>query len=104
MMTFVSARSAIPTSGRSVSPWTRFFQFLMTVTAGAFDQKNFEDYPILRMDEVPEVDIHLVDSTEAPTGIGEPPVTVVAPALPWIARTSRTLSAETNTKQQESVA
>jgi len=52
-----------------------------TVTAGAFDQKNFEDYPILRMDEVPEVDVHLVDSTEAPTGIGEPPVTVVAPAL-----------------------
>jgi isoquinoline 1-oxidoreductase len=52
-----------------------------TVTAGAFDQKNFEDYPILRMDEVPEVDIHLVDSTEVPTGIGEPPVTVVAPAL-----------------------
>jgi len=52
-----------------------------TVTNGAFDQKNFEDYQILRMDEVPEVEIHVVDSTEPPTGIGEPPVTVVAPAL-----------------------
>jgi CO/xanthine dehydrogenase Mo-binding subunit len=52
-----------------------------TITRGAFDQKNFEDYPILRMDEVPEVDVHLVESTERPTGLGEPPLTVVAPAL-----------------------
>jgi isoquinoline 1-oxidoreductase len=52
-----------------------------TVTRGAFDQKNFEDYPILRMDEVPEVDVHLVESAERPTGIGEPPFTVVAPAV-----------------------
>ena len=33
------------------------------------------------MDEVPEVDIHVVESTEAPTGTGEQAVTVVAPAL-----------------------
>jgi CO/xanthine dehydrogenase Mo-binding subunit len=52
-----------------------------TVSHGAFDQKNFEDYPILRMDEVPEVEIHVVESTEAPTGAGEPTTTVVAPAL-----------------------
>ena len=52
-----------------------------TVTNGAFDQKNFEDYPILRMDEVPEVDVLMVESTERPTGLGEPPLTVVAPAL-----------------------
>ena len=52
-----------------------------TVTNGAFDQKNFEDYHILRMDQVPEVDVHLVESTEYPTGVGEPPHTVVAPAL-----------------------
>jgi isoquinoline 1-oxidoreductase beta subunit len=52
-----------------------------SVTRGAFDQKNFDDYPILRMDEVPEVDVHIVESTEVPTGVGEPPLTVVAPAL-----------------------
>ena len=52
-----------------------------TVSHGAFDQKNFEDYPILRMDEVPEVELHVVDSTEPPTGAGEPTTTVVAPAL-----------------------
>ncbi len=52
-----------------------------TVTNGAFDQKNFEDYHLLRMDEVLEVDVHVVDSPERPSGVGEPPVTVIAPAL-----------------------
>ena len=52
-----------------------------TVTRGAFDQKNFEDYPILRIDEVPEIDVHIVPSVERSTGVGEPPLTVVAPAL-----------------------
>jgi len=52
-----------------------------TVTNGAFDQKNFEEYPVLRMDEVPEVDLHVVESTERPSGAGEPTTTVVAPAL-----------------------
>jgi CO/xanthine dehydrogenase Mo-binding subunit len=51
------------------------------VSRGAFDQKNFEDYPILRMDEVPDVDIHVVESTEPPTGVGEPGTATVAPAL-----------------------
>lgn len=50
-------------------------------TGGAFDQKNLDDYRILRLDDVPDVDIHLVESPERPTGLGEPPVTVVAPAL-----------------------
>ena len=44
-----------------------------TVTNGAFDQRNFDDYQLLRMDEVPEVEIHIVESTEPPSGIGEPP-------------------------------
>jgi isoquinoline 1-oxidoreductase beta subunit len=52
-----------------------------SVTGGAFDQKNFDDYPILRMNEVPEVDVHVVESTQTPTGVGEPAVTVIAPAL-----------------------
>ena len=52
-----------------------------TITNGAFDQKNFEDYHILRMDQVPDVDVLLIESTERSTGVGEPPLTVVAPAL-----------------------
>ena len=52
-----------------------------TVTNGRFDQTNFDTYSILRMDEIPEVDVHIVESTAPPTGVGEPPFTVVAPAL-----------------------
>jgi isoquinoline 1-oxidoreductase beta subunit len=52
-----------------------------TIVGGALAQKNFEEYPILRMDEVPEVELDVVESTEPPAGAGEPTVTVVAPAL-----------------------
>ena len=48
---------------------------------GALAQSNFHDYQVLRMDEVPEVEVHLVESTEYPTGLGEPGTTTIAPAL-----------------------
>lgn len=49
--------------------------------AGAVVQSNFHDYPLLRMNEAPEVDVHLIDSGTAPTGIGEPGVPPLAPAV-----------------------
>ena len=52
-----------------------------TVANGALVQSNFHDYQVLRMDEVPEVEVHLVESTEYPTGLGEPGTTTIAPAL-----------------------
>jgi len=52
-----------------------------TVAKGALVQSNFHDYQVLRMDEVPEIEVHLVESTEYPTGLGEPGTTTVAPAL-----------------------
>ena len=52
-----------------------------TVANGTLAQSNFHDYQVLRMDEVPEVEVHLVPSTEYPTGLGEPGTTTVAPAL-----------------------
>lgn len=52
-----------------------------TVTRGAFDQGNFDQYHLLRMEDVPDLDIHFVRSAEKPTGLGEPGFTVVAPAL-----------------------
>jgi CO/xanthine dehydrogenase Mo-binding subunit len=52
-----------------------------SVANGAFEQKNFDEYEILRMDEVPEVELHVVESTERPTGVGEPGTAAVAPAL-----------------------
>ena len=52
-----------------------------TVANGALVQSNFHDYQVLRMNEAPEVEVHIVPSTEYPTGLGEPGTTTVAPAL-----------------------
>jgi len=53
-----------------------------TVASGALVQSNFHDYQVLRMDEVPGVvEVHVVPSTEFPTGVGEPGATTIAPAL-----------------------
>ena len=53
----------------------------ITVTQGAVDQSNFHDYPVLRMPEMPKVEVHIVPSTENPSGVGEPGVPVIAPAV-----------------------
>ena len=43
--------------------------------------QQFDRYPIVRMHSVPQIEIHLIDSTESPTGVGEVAVPSVAPAL-----------------------
>jgi isoquinoline 1-oxidoreductase beta subunit len=48
---------------------------------GGVKSANFDDYPILKMSETPEIDVHIVKSTEKIGGIGEPPVTPIAPAI-----------------------
>ncbi|MFM2289813.1 MAG: isoquinoline 1-oxidoreductase, beta subunit [Pseudomonadota bacterium] len=53
----------------------------ITLEAGAVQESNFNGYPVLRMNEMPTVDVHIVPSTERPTGIGEPGVPPIAPAL-----------------------
>lgn len=53
----------------------------ITFDKGRVQQRNFHDYPMLRMNESPEIEVHIVPSTEAPTGVGEPGVPPVAPAL-----------------------
>ncbi|MEM7423738.1 MAG: hypothetical protein AAF334_08430, partial [Pseudomonadota bacterium] len=45
------------------------------------DQMNFPDYEPLRISDMPEVDVHIVASEEAPTGVGEPGVPPAGPAL-----------------------
>lgn len=51
------------------------------VENGRIVQSNFNDYQLVRMSEAPKVEAYFVKSTEAPTGIGEPPVPPFAPAL-----------------------
>jgi isoquinoline 1-oxidoreductase beta subunit len=53
----------------------------VTLVAGQVQQTNFNNYRVLRNNELPELDVHLVDSNEAPGGIGEAAVPLVAPAL-----------------------
>ncbi|MES2279787.1 MAG: xanthine dehydrogenase family protein molybdopterin-binding subunit [Pseudomonadota bacterium] len=53
----------------------------ITLDKGRVQQTNFGDYPVLRMNEVPVIDITLVPSTEKPGGIGEPATALVAPAV-----------------------
>ena len=48
---------------------------------GEVRDTNLNSYTPLRMADVPELDIEFVSSTEAATGMGEPPTTVVAPAI-----------------------
>ncbi len=48
---------------------------------GEIVTQNFDRYPIVRMRSVPQIEIHLIESTESPTGVGEVSVPSVAPAL-----------------------
>ena len=53
----------------------------ITVKGGAVEQKNFPDYPMLRMADAPRVETHIVASTAFPGGVGEPGTPPIAPAL-----------------------
>jgi isoquinoline 1-oxidoreductase subunit beta len=53
----------------------------ITFEKGRVQQRNFHDYPMLRMNETPVIEVHIVPSSENPTGVGEPGVPPIAPAV-----------------------
>jgi len=53
----------------------------ITLKDGAVEQSNFHDYPVLRIDEMPKVEVHIAASSEPPGGIGEPGLPPLAPAV-----------------------
>jgi isoquinoline 1-oxidoreductase beta subunit len=53
----------------------------LVLESGRVKQSNFHDYRSLRIHEMPRVEVHIVPSTEAPTGVGEPGVPPIAPAV-----------------------
>jgi isoquinoline 1-oxidoreductase beta subunit len=53
----------------------------ITFADGRVQQHNFDDAPVLRMNEMPRVDVHIMPSSQAPGGVGEPGTPPVAPAV-----------------------
>src|SRR5947209_1329576 len=53
----------------------------ITIKGGRVEQSNFDDYQMPRMSETPKTEVHVVLSKEEPTGIGEPGLPVVVPAV-----------------------
>jgi isoquinoline 1-oxidoreductase subunit beta len=53
----------------------------ITFKEGRVEQSNFNDYPLLRLLEMPKVEVHIVDSAEKMGGIGEPGTPPIAPAV-----------------------
>jgi len=53
----------------------------LTLEDGAVVEKNFHQYPLMRLDEMPAVDVHIVPSAEPPGGVGEPGLPPIAAAV-----------------------
>ncbi len=53
----------------------------ITLKDGVVEQQNFGDYTVARMNDMPQIDVHIVPSNEPPTGLGEPGLPPLAPAF-----------------------
>lgn len=53
----------------------------ITVANGRVEQSNFDDSPVLRINETPSIEVHVVDSAEEPGGVGEPGTAALFPAV-----------------------
>jgi isoquinoline 1-oxidoreductase subunit beta len=67
--------------GGAIYALTSVFYGEITIDRGRVKESNFHDYRMLRIDEAPEMEVHILDSGEAPGGLGEPGVPTVAPAV-----------------------
>lgn len=53
----------------------------ITLKDGRVEQANFDTYQMLRMNEAPQIDVHIVESSESPGGMGEPGTSAIVPAI-----------------------
>jgi isoquinoline 1-oxidoreductase beta subunit len=53
----------------------------ITLKDGQVEQTNFDGYEVLHLDEMPQVEVHILQSKEGPTGVGEPGVPPIGPAV-----------------------
>ncbi|TWB08702.1 isoquinoline 1-oxidoreductase beta subunit [Rhizobium sp. ERR 1071] len=67
--------------GGLIFGWTAALWGELTYAGGAVEQSNFHDYRLMRMNEVPSIAVHLVESDEHPSGVGELGTAIASPAL-----------------------
>ena len=67
--------------GAAVFGMSLAFYGKITAKEGAIVQGNYDDYQMLRFPDAPKVNVEIIESTEKPTGVGEPGVPVIAPAI-----------------------
>jgi isoquinoline 1-oxidoreductase beta subunit len=69
------------TEGNIVMGLTAAIKNGITIKDGITEQTNFHEYNVMRINEMPVTEIHIIDSTEEPGGVGEPGLPPIAPAL-----------------------
>ena len=67
--------------GAIVYGLTATLKSAITIAGGRVVQSNFHDFPLLGIDEMPQVEVHIVPSAEPPGGVGEPGTPPIAPAV-----------------------
>lgn len=67
--------------GAAVFGMSLTFYGKITAKNGAIEQSNYHDYKMVRMHEAPEIHVEIINNNESPTGVGEPGVPVIAPAI-----------------------
>jgi isoquinoline 1-oxidoreductase beta subunit len=67
--------------GAVVDGFSTMLGLEITMENGLVEQSNFHQYPLLRMPQHPQVEVHFIQSENPPTGVGEPALPPVAPAI-----------------------
>ena len=67
--------------GSAIFGMSLAFYGKITAKNGAIEQSNYHDYQMTRIYQAPKVHVEIVESTDRPTGVGEPGVPVIAPAI-----------------------
>jgi isoquinoline 1-oxidoreductase beta subunit len=67
--------------GAVVDGFSTMLGLEITMESGRIQQTNFHQYPLLRMADHPRIEVHFIQDDPNPTGIGEPALPPVAPAI-----------------------
>src|SRR6476660_8094300 len=77
----IPTRSRTQIQGAIIYGLTAALHGEITLKNGRVEQSNFDNYRALYINEVPNIDVHILDSAEAPGGMGEPGTSALPPAI-----------------------